>query len=207
MARKAKTKSSYKKSAKSIKEGRPTPSEALEATLPIGAPSKYESKFCTLLIEHNKKGFSFESFAALARVSKSTLYKWTEEFSEFMDAKLEGHGLLRLYWEKVGISGITGMIRRIKKEEVVVNSDGTERVLTREYEYGGFNSAGWKLVMANLFGWKHHVTITEGEKAPNAMTNEQKNRFLAKPENIELIEKLAKATSDVIQPEPKDVSG
>lgn len=54
-----------------------------------GAPSKYDSSFCELLIEHMKMGYSFESFPAVlyekkkVLVSRKTLYNWMESYEDW----------------------------------------------------------------------------------------------------------------------------
>lgn len=68
-----------------------------------GRPTDYKPEYCQLLIEHMSKGFSFEAFAALVNASKQTVYNWTEQFPEFMDAKEIAFERSRLFWERVGI--------------------------------------------------------------------------------------------------------
>lgn len=93
----------------------------------VGVPSKYEDKFCQMLIEHMGSGFSYESFAGKIGVVKKTLYNWEDEFKDFLYAKEKGFEKSRLFWEKVGIdiasSGvgnatayIFNMKNRFKKE-------------------------------------------------------------------------------------------
>ena len=51
---------------------------------PIGRPSKYDSKYCDMLIEHMSEGLSFESFAGLIGTCKETIYEWTRKHPELI---------------------------------------------------------------------------------------------------------------------------
>ena len=68
--------------------------------------SKYEPKFCEQLIEHMSKGYSYESFAAIAKVNRSTLYDWEKSHPEWVTAKDEGFEQCLLWWESQGIQGL-----------------------------------------------------------------------------------------------------
>lgn len=73
---------------------------------PTGRPSKYDPKYCDELIQHMSTGLSFESFAAVIKVNRDTLYAWEKEFPAFSDAKKEAFGQNLLFWEKHGIDGL-----------------------------------------------------------------------------------------------------
>lgn len=73
---------------------------------PIGRPSKYKPEYCQLLIEHMSTGLSFESFAAVIKVNRDTLYAWEKDYPEFSDAKKEAFEQNLLFWEKHGIDGL-----------------------------------------------------------------------------------------------------
>lgn len=77
-----------------------------------------------------KKGLSVESFAATIGVTKPTLYNWMKTHKEFKRAKEEGTELSRIFWEKMGIAGMSGQIK-------------------------GFNAALWIFNMRNRFGWRN----------------------------------------------------
>jgi len=67
-----------------------------------GRPSKYRTEFCALLVGHMGNGLSFESFAGVIDVWKSTLYEWEKQFPEFSDAKKRGEAKRLLWFEKRG---------------------------------------------------------------------------------------------------------
>lgn len=52
--------------------------------------SKYKEEYCQMLIEHMKKGYSFESFAAVVDTHRDTLYEWVDRHAAFSDAKRRG---------------------------------------------------------------------------------------------------------------------
>lgn len=72
---------------------------------------KYDHKFCEMLIEHQKSGLTFASFAPVAGVTKKTLYNWVDEYPEFKEAKeiASSHALLAM--EKIGLGLATGKLK------------------------------------------------------------------------------------------------
>jgi hypothetical protein len=67
-----------------------------------GRPTDYKPEYCQMLIDHMAEGFSFESFAGLIGVTRSTIYEWVSAQPEFSDAKQRGFEASRLTWEKIG---------------------------------------------------------------------------------------------------------
>ena len=64
-------------------------------------PSNYNQEYCSLLIKHMSKGYSFSSFGAVINVTASTLFSWLKKYSEFAEAKEIGR-LHELHtWEKI----------------------------------------------------------------------------------------------------------
>lgn len=49
--------------------------------------SKYKPEYCDMLIEHMADGYSFEAFAGLLKVNRTTLYNWVALHPEFKEAK------------------------------------------------------------------------------------------------------------------------
>ena len=94
-----------------------------------GRPTKYQKKYCKMLIEHMAKGFSFESFAGLIEVHRDTLYEWCRVHQEFSDSKIIAAGKNQLFWESAGIEGMW--------------QDSNKK----------FNSTAWIFNMKNRFGW------------------------------------------------------
>lgn len=75
-----------------------------------GRPTKYRAEYCGMLVEHMKKGLSFESFGAIVNVCKDTLYEWAKRHTRFSDAKSLGEVHSRLFWEKMAINASLGLI-------------------------------------------------------------------------------------------------
>lgn len=76
----------------------------------LGAPTLYKPEYCDQLIDHMKSGYSFESFAAIIDVVRATLYNWTKDFPEFLDAKNRGVDHSLLFFEKNSIGIATGKV-------------------------------------------------------------------------------------------------
>lgn len=100
----------------------------------LGRASKYKEEYCDLLIEHMKKGLSFDSFAGIVKVNLDTLYEWGKVHKEFSEAKKLAFEENRIYWEEIGIAGMVGKIP-------------------------GFNATIWIFNMKNRFKWRdnHHI--------------------------------------------------
>lgn len=69
-------------------------------------PSKYLPEYCDQLIEHMRKGYSFEAFAADLSVGRSTLYEWEKAHPEFKQAKEIGHEKCLKHWETIALDGV-----------------------------------------------------------------------------------------------------
>lgn len=91
-----------------------------------GRKSTYDPNYCELLIEHMKRGLSFETFGSKISKDRKTLYNWVEAHPEFKEAKEIAHLHSQYFWESRGIEGLT------------------ER---------GFNAAVWIFTMKNRFKW------------------------------------------------------
>lgn len=106
----------------------------------MGRPTKYHKKFCEQLVDHMKKGLSFESFAADCECHKETLYEWVNQHPEFSEAKKRGTAFSSKRWEEIGMAGMAGKIK-------------------------GFNAAVWIFNMKNRFHWrdKRELDITPQE--------------------------------------------
>lgn len=97
--------------------------------MPPGQPTKYDPKYCGMLIKHLEQGYSFESFAALIDVSEDTIYEWCKIWPEFSEAKSIGRPKSRLLWEQIGRAGTNGEIEN-------------------------FNCSAWIFNMKNRFKWR-----------------------------------------------------
>ena len=69
-----------------------------------GRPNEFKDEYCQMVIDHMAEGLSFESFAAVVKCCKQTLYNWAKDFPQFLDAKNKGFEESRLFWEKMGIN-------------------------------------------------------------------------------------------------------
>ena len=94
----------------------------------VGRPSHYKLEYCDQLVKHMSKGYSFETFARKIKKSKQTLYTWSKQHPEFLDAKKKGETYCKYFWEDIGIKGMKGEIKN-------------------------FNAVLWIVNMKNRFGW------------------------------------------------------
>ena len=119
-------------------------------TLPPNA-NRYRIEFCLDLIQHMAEGFSFESFAGLKRVSRTTLYNWAKAHEEFADAKGRAFAACLYWWEQQGISGLYDRVESTGKGKDKVT------ITTR------LNPVVWRLNMANRFGWREQQEVVTPE--------------------------------------------
>lgn len=94
-----------------------------------GRPSGFKKAYCKMLVEHMRQGLSFEAFAGKIGKCEKTLFNWLELYPDFLQSKKEGTAAARLFWERMGIEGISGNIQ-------------------------GFNATTWIFNMKNRFGWR-----------------------------------------------------
>lgn len=74
----------------------------------MSAQSKYEERFCKMLIDHMKTGKSFDSFGAVANVGRQTMYDWCEVHPEWKEAKSIAEMKALEFFESRLIAQITG---------------------------------------------------------------------------------------------------
>lgn len=67
----------------------------------FGRPTKYEERFCEMLVIHMSNGYSYESFGGVVSVCKDTLYEWEKQHKNFSDAKKVGKSRCRLAIERM----------------------------------------------------------------------------------------------------------
>ena len=77
----------------------------------VGRPTKYDPKYCEMLIDHMSQGLSLESFAGELSISKATLYTWLDQHDEFLDARAIGVEKCRAFWERLGVKLAQGEIQ------------------------------------------------------------------------------------------------
>jgi transposase len=106
---------------------------------PGGRPTDYKPEYCEMLVEHMKRGLSFEAFGAVVDVCEDTLYEWRKVHPEFSEAYKRGLAHSRNFWEELGLIGTT--------------------------EGKNFNATTWIFNMKNRFKWKdRHDVTTDDEK-------------------------------------------
>lgn len=111
---------------------------------PIGRPSKYKPEYCQMLIDHMGSGLSYESFAAVIKVNRDTLYAWEKEYPDFSDAKKEAFDQNLLFWEKLGIDHVLNEAHEEESEE-----DGTYKKTSKS-----LNHTVWIFNMKNRHKWR-----------------------------------------------------
>lgn len=77
----------------------------------VGRPTKYDPKYCEMLIDHMAEGLSFDAFAGRVEVTRETLYEWARVHSEFSDAKKIGFSKCLTMWEELGVKIAKGEIQ------------------------------------------------------------------------------------------------
>ena len=67
--------------------------------MPAGRPSKYQPKYCDMVVEDMSRGMSLTAFAGLIGVDRSTIDTWREQFPEFHLACRKGQSVRTRYLE------------------------------------------------------------------------------------------------------------
>ena len=115
--------------------------ETKEHSMPAGRPSKYDPKYCQMLIDHMELGLSYESFAGLIGVARQTLYDWEKVNPAFLDTKKIAAEKSLLWWEQKGIDGLFSEEKGIK-----------------------INATIWIFNMKNRHNWKDKTEIEQTTK-------------------------------------------
>lgn len=80
-----------------------------EQKRPVGRPTKYDPKYCDMIVEHMSEGASATSFAAEIDVSRSTITEWADTYPEFSAAVTRAKAKCAAWWERVGrTNAVTG---------------------------------------------------------------------------------------------------
>lgn len=112
--------------------------------MPVGRPSKYDPKFCDMLIEHMAEGYSFETFAAKIDVNQDTLHEWAKVHKDFSESKKIAFAKCQIFWERLGINHI---LNSSEKDEM-----GNSRSVS-------LNTGAWIFNMKNRFKWTDRVEV------------------------------------------------
>jgi len=103
----------------------------------VGRPTKYEERFCEMLIEKMAEGYSKEACAGYIGISKQTLYDWAKANPKFLDAIAIGETQSRLHWEETLV-------------EYKVHTKNGKQI----------NGQVFNLNMKNRFGWRDKQDVT-----------------------------------------------
>ena len=68
---------------------------------PVGRPSKYDPAFCERVIELGKLGKSVEQIACELGLSTRVMFKWRDEYEEFMHALTDSKEYSQAWWENM----------------------------------------------------------------------------------------------------------
>jgi transposase-like protein len=104
--------------------------------LPVGRPSKYDPKFCEVVIEYMSQGYSKEACAGAIGITKDTLYNWAKKHKDFSDALALGVMRSQLFWERMAV------------ENTLHTKNGTQ-----------INAQVYNLNMKNRFGWSDKTEV------------------------------------------------
>ena len=121
---------------------------------PIGRPSKYKPEYCQMLIDHMGSGLSYESFAAVIKVNRDTIYAWEKEYPDFSDAKKIAWDQNLLFWEKLGVDHV---LNETLDEE---NEDEGVRKRTSK----SLNATVWIFNMKNRHKWGDKIAGEDDHK-------------------------------------------
>ena len=83
--------------------------------MPAGRPTKYKKEYCAKLIKHMAAGHSFESFAGVINVDRTTLYEWEKKQPQFSYAKQVGRAKDLILLENIAIKMALGELPKSAK--------------------------------------------------------------------------------------------
>jgi hypothetical protein len=98
----------------------------------MARPSKYTEDIPARLEDMMRQGYSIQEVCLELGICKQTLYNWTQEHPELLDAKKNGEWFSEGWWMKAG-------------REALKDRD--------------FNYTGWYMNMKNRFGWSDKQAI------------------------------------------------
>jgi len=79
--------------------------------MPAGQPTKYDPKYCKMIVEEFRKGGHMRTFADLIDVEKKTLYNWMKVHPEFLHAQRKAQNAAATFWNKLALGLITGKLK------------------------------------------------------------------------------------------------
>jgi hypothetical protein len=142
--------------------------------------AKYKPEYCEALVKHMENGDSFESFAAVVRVTQDTLQNWANKHEEFKLAKDHGKAFELLYWENLLKTGASGNLPPIRKRVTVFDENKNVKQVTVTDEPGKFNVTSVIFALKNkfprLYRDRSEVEITSKESIDQLSDEEIKRR-------------------------------
>jgi hypothetical protein len=167
--------------------------EVLPAPAKVGRPSLYEPRFCEMIVEHMKQGYSATSFGAVIDVSGESISEWQDVHPEFADAVKRGKRHMERFYTQMGQMIATGQFRRVVKEEPLLDASGKhvrdangEPAYKREYAPAHTNAASWIFLTKNLLHWRDRLDVELPAKPPE---QENPNREKLEGRFLRLVEK------------------
>lgn len=114
-----------------------------EKSTKFGRPTKYDKKYCDVVIDYMSRGYSKEACAGAIGISKNTLYEWAKKHEDFKDAISIGEARSQLFWEAMAV-------------DYTVHSKNGKQI----------NGQVYGLNMRNRFNWsdKKEITVEEKDK-------------------------------------------
>ncbi len=89
--------------------------------------TKYKGEWADKLIEHMRKGMSYESFGAVCHASIVTMDTWARKHPDFAQAKEMGKVYERQYWEDMLQKGARGQLPSIRKTIVRLDAEDNKK--------------------------------------------------------------------------------
>lgn len=148
-----------------------------------GQPTKYDPKYCEMIVEHMKDGNSLNSFAVKIGVHKDTIYQWIKVFPEFSDSYKIAMQACQDWWE------------RIAKQHLITHS-------SKEEGSTNFNNTIWIFNMKNRFGWRDNFDLNVTGQLAHEHTHqtlEQKNENMKKLQAEKLKLEAAVFDAEIIE--------
>ena len=68
---------------------------------PVGRPTKYDPSLCDKVVELGRLGKSVEQIACELGFSTRVLFKWRDEYEEFMHAMADAKEYEQVWWESI----------------------------------------------------------------------------------------------------------
>ena len=116
-----------------------------------------------MLIDHMSQGYSIDSFSAVIKVNKDSLYEWIKVHPEFSDAKSQAFEANRLFWERQGIEGLYATTEYDEETGKPIRSKS-------------MNATVWVFNMKNRFKWSNNDP--NPYQAPNEPTQTEHTQKL-----------------------------